>query len=207
MPRRAAKNVFDLNRDIGADAPTEPPESLSGLLPRVEDLPPLPARGAPPRPVPARPSTEPEGSERARAAKPRGTGGRPAAGKEPTGGITKVPARVPADLYAEALPLVKGVAKPSWGQLIAWTCEDHPDEVREQIIALARQGAGTRRLRGQNRRGTAGLQVTARLDAAELEAVDGMLKSAQAKAEGRVNRTLVVLAALTVATRHPVPTV
>lgn len=141
--------------------------------------------------------------ERAKTApKPRGVGGRPAVGKEPIDGISKVPARVPAELYAGALSLVKGVGKPSWGQLVAWTCQDHGDDVLAQVLELAEASVGARRPRGQNREGTAALQVTARLDSAELAAVDEVLNRAHGKAERKVTRTMVIIGALTVATRH-----
>lgn len=209
MPRKNVRNAFADDRDIRTDAPTPSPASdLGGLLPKNEKLPPPPARRPDTEPTPVAPETTPT-SETGEASapepkptssKPRGVGGRPTAGKEPAGGIAKIPARVPADLYAAALPLVKGIGKPSWGQLIAWTCQDHADQVLDHVLERAGGGgAPGRKPRGQNRKGTAALQVTARLDATELPAVDEVMKRAQSKAERKVTRTMVVLAALTVA--------
>jgi hypothetical protein len=207
-----------MDRDVQADAPAEPqPQTAAPLLPKLDDdLPPLPAGPRPAMPsgtAPKRqeepasdPSLEAGRSERSAGesaktpSRPRGTGGRPAAAEQPVEAITKVPARVPAELYAAAQPLVKGVGKPSWGQLIAWTCQDHKDEVVSAVLEHARTTA--RRPRGQNLQGTPGLQVTARLDRSELPVVDEVMKLAGQKAERKVNRTMVVIAALTVATQH-----
>ena len=209
MPRAARKPAFALDRDVQADAPAAPPNEPA-LLPKLdEDLPPLPA-GPIVQPTPGESPPQPEASSESRrqdrpageskaAARPRGAGGRSVA-SESVGTITKVPARVPAALYDAAQPLVKGVGKPSWGQLISWTCQDHKDEVVAAVLEHARTVA--RRPRGQNLQGTAGLQVTARLDRNELPAVDEVLDLASRKAERKVNRTMVVIAALTVATRH-----
>jgi hypothetical protein len=214
LPRAARKPAFAVDRDVEADAPTS--TTTTGLLPKYDDdLPPL--TSAPPVTQPPAPAAVP--AERALSStedndgtaaekpksspRPRGTGGRPAAGKELVDTITKVPARVPGDLYAEALPLVKGVGKPSWGQLIAWTCQDHHDAVLAEVLALAADSVGSRRLRGPNREGAAALQVTARVDALELDAVDDILKRAQGKAKTKVTRTHVVIGALKVATGQP----
>lgn len=114
--------------------------------------------------------------------------------------MTAVPARVPAELYGKALPLVTGIGRPSWGQLVAWTCEDSSAEVLVELLEPDQLGAG-RRPRGQNRQGTAGLQVTARLNADEFTAFEQVMQQASRKAEAPVTRTKVVIAALTVATR------
>jgi len=208
LPRKTAKNVFAADRDVQADAPSDP----TTLLPKVGQLPPPPPLA--PASAPAEPAAPPatsketsdpatdrgSGGERAKSSRPRGVGGRPTAGQEPADGITKVPARVPAELYAAAQPLVKGVGKPSWGQLIAWTCQDHKDAVVTAVLELARTAG--RRPRGQNQQGTPGLQVTARLDQTELPAVDEVLKLAAQKADRKVTRTMVVIASLTVATQR-----
>lgn len=208
MPRAARKPAFDLGRDVQADAPAE--ASPPPLLPKLDDdLPPLgPAPGAKsavsrgtPEPAPRQERDEPTAGETPKAARPRGTGGRAPAAEQPEDGITKVPARVPADIYAAAQPLVKGVGKPSWGQLVAWTCQDHKDEVVDTILEQAKEA--DRRPRGQNQQGTAGLQVTARLlDKTELPALEEVSKAAAQRADRKVTRTMVLIAALTVATRH-----
>lgn len=114
--------------------------------------------------------------------------------------IIKVPARVPAELYDKALPLVTGIGRSSWGQLVAWMCQDNVAEVLAELVEPDQSG-GSRRPRGQNRQGTAGLQVTARLNADEFTAFEQVMQQAPRKAETPVTRTKVVVAALTVATR------
>lgn len=120
------------------------------------------------------------------------TGRRPA--------MAAVSARVPTELYDKALALFTGIGRPSWGQLVAWTCQDNAPEVLAELLE-PNQPDTSRRPRGQNRQGTAGLQVTARLNADEVTAFDQLMQQATRKAESPVTRTKVVIAALTVATR------
>lgn len=217
MPRRAAKNAFAMDRDTSADTPTE--ALPAAKLPPVADLPPLPSAPASVPASPAAPAQEqelpteqPQSGEQGRGAtKPRGAGGRPAGSRtkdataaetkpeaKPTVTITRIPVRVPGELYELALPLVKGIAKPSWGQLVSWTCADHRADVVTRIVANARNEA--RRPRGQGVVGTAGNQVTARLYPEELAPIDAVMKEAKGKVDHKVTRTMVVLGALEVAT-------
>lgn len=232
MPRQQRRSAFDLDRDVRADSPTPeaqtPPAAAtaSGLLPKLDELPPLQAAPEPSRPDhdqvdPAGQAAEStRGPRRAAAAdrssdsepgegqqpsaRPRGAGGRPAGARKEPEGIIKVPARVPAELYDKALPLVTGIGRPSWGQLVAWTCQDNDAEVLAELVEPDQPGA-SRRPRGQNRQGTAGLQVTARLNADEFTAFEQVMQQAARKAETPVTRTKVVIAALTVATRADAP--
>lgn len=200
MPRRVRSGAFDLDRpDVDIDQPAampSPQPGLASLLPPRESavaasvgsvaLPPKALRPPNPVPVQADPSGQPS--------TPRGVGGRPL---EPVG-ITAVPARVPTELYEAALPLVKGVGRPSWGQLVAWTCQDHSEAVKAELRSLAESAAAPRRLRGVNRAGSAALQVTARVSPEELSAVEAVRGG---MGEGVVvTRTMVVNAALRVAT-------
>lgn len=187
MPRRVGKNVFDITRTDQVDQPTpEPTPPLGSLLPRVGDTP-------TPAPAPVR-STG--------ATKPRGLGGRPSPESREIGRITPVAARIPGPLYEASLPLVKGVGKPSWGQLVTWTCQDHDDEVRSEVTALAEATTTPRRLRGQNREGEATMQVTSRVLPAELAVLDELRETLDAAVDPLVTRTMVIVAALTVATRR-----
>lgn len=211
MPRQQRRSAFDMDRDVRADSPTPeaqtppPPATASGLLPKLDDtLPPLQASETPPgrrRTAAAHHGSAGEPGEGQQApARPRGAGGRPAGARKEPEGIIKVPARVPAELYDKALPLVTGIGRPSWGQLVAWTCQDNGAEVLAELIEPDQPDA-SRRPRGQNRQGTAGLQVTARLNADEFTAFDQVMQQASRKAESPLTRTKVVIAALTVATR------
>lgn len=203
MPRRVSKDVFNLGRSGAVDQPSQdsaaPP--LGALLPRLDA--PV-AAGASPA-ADTSPMVADEGPPAAtqEASRPRGTGGRLGSAAAVVGNITPVAARVPSRLYEAALPMVKGVAKPSWGQLVAWTCQDQAEDVHAEVNKLAAAVAEPRRLRGHNREGEAGLQVTARLTPGELEALDDVRTALQASVDVRLTRTMVVVAALTVAVRRP----
>jgi hypothetical protein len=228
LPRRAPRNAFAVDRDTSADKPAQ---VAAAKLPPIEDLPPLPAPAAPAPPAAATAAVQEEtvsspeqqatGQQGRGASKPRGAGGRPSGGKSkdaPAGEakpdakpetkaetksavtITRIPARVPGELYELALPLVKGLGMPSWGQLVSWTCADHRSDVVASIVANAR--AEARRPRGQGVVGTAGNQVTARLYPEELAPLEAVVKEAKGKIDHKVTRTMVVLAALEVATAN-----
>lgn len=210
MPRRVGKNVFDITRTDQVDQPTqEPTPPLGSLLPRVSDTP--PPASAPARSTGAtRHAGKAPSSDSAtlgkevptrNATKPRGHGGRPSPENREIGRITPVAARIPGPLYEASLPLVKGVGKPSWGQLVTWTCQDQDDEVRSAVTALAEATTTPRRLRGQNREGEATMQVTARVLPAELSVLDELRETVDAAVDPLVTRTMVIIAALTVATR------
>lgn len=42
-------------------------------------------------------------------------------------------ARIPMTLYLEAVEITGREGGPSWGQLVAWTCEDHKADVIRQL--------------------------------------------------------------------------
>lgn len=229
MPRKTRGAAFDLQRDTTADSPTPPPGAdpqpeagaeadppMGGqdrgphALPALPELPPLPGPTALQSVPPAvsKPASPPLVSQT-----PRGSGGRPPSpipqhegndGEAPVEPgqqrITKIPARVPADLYDQALHLVTGIGRPSWGQLVAWTCQDHHDQVLE-LLTRPREDTAARQPRGQNRQGTAALQVTARLTPDELAVVQDLIATAAAITQATITRTNLVIAALTVATR------
>ena len=119
-------------------------------------------------------------------------------------GVTKRPARIPADLYAAAETLVKGPGKPSWGQLIFWACTTERDAVLEHV---ARQLAPSDPLapRGANRAGGVTTPIIPQFLGAEIEPVDEIQTAAQADIAGsgprpvKVTATAVVIAALRVA--------
>lgn len=160
---------------------------------------------------PLRPVTSPptpptgDGLDGASDAEPRGVGGRPARAGVTTTRITSTAARVPIDLYDSAEDLVKGRGKPSWGQLIAWTCTTRQQDVISEVLTQAQPAPGLIP-RGQNKRGTASTQITARFTPDEHATFARTRELAQAAAdaaehpiEGPVTATLVVIAALKVA--------
>ena len=141
---------------------------------------------------------------------PRGVGGRPTVGA--TGRITATAARVPVALYDRAEDMVKGRGKPSWGQLIAWTCKTRQQEVIAQVLTQMRPAEGLVP-RGQNKRGTASTQITARFTPVEeqiftlaRERAEQAAAVSSAPLEGSVTATLVVIAALEVAAQAWQPT-
>ncbi|MDN5798386.1 MAG: hypothetical protein L0H79_21925 [Intrasporangium sp.] len=113
---------------------------------------------------------------------------------------------MPIDLYDNAEDLVKGRGKPSWGQLIAWTCTTRQQDVINEVLTLTEPAPGLVP-RGQNRRGTASTQITARFTLDEhgtftrtRELAHAAAETAEHPVEGPVTATLVVIAALQVAT-------
>ena len=66
------------------------------------------------------------------------------------GATTVVAVRIPRPLYESVVRDLLGafVEKPSYAQIIAWTCQDHPDEVRlelhRQVTADGRAPRGRR---------------------------------------------------------------
>ncbi|WP_239341130.1 hypothetical protein [Frankia sp. CiP3] len=168
--------------------------------------------GPPPVPPPAMPAPTPVGTQPpasdavdvppSPARRGKGTGGRPptasrqgartSTGAEADRGTRPAAVRVPRDLYLSVVErLLSGVERPSYGQLVAWTCEDYPDEV---LNALPRTAPGARIPRGR-RLAAESVQVTLRGDA-ELPVID------QLAARAEMTRTAVTIAALTVAMRH-----
>ncbi|MDN5798308.1 MAG: hypothetical protein L0H79_21520 [Intrasporangium sp.] len=230
-PRRARANAFDLNRTDRDDVdPTFPTAPLSDLLPRTADQTPAKApslhrsptrqspsgapAAAPPaaapsplRTVPDLPGpAEDEGSSLTPVDEPRGVGGRPPLTKAGSSRITTTAARVPIELYDNAEDLVKGRGKPSWGQLIAWTCTSRQEDVVNEVLTLTEPAPGLVP-RGQNKRGTASTQITARFTHDEhatftrtRDLAQTGVETAEHPIEGPVTATLVVIAALRVAT-------
>jgi len=207
-PRRARANAFDLDRvdrdDVEVTTPAPP---LGDLLPKVAPQV-VPTTKSPQANPPAKPEPATEvATPRPAGERPRGSGGRPSATDSPSR-ITATAARIPVELYDRAEVLVKGRGRPSWGQLIAWTCQTCSDEVVAEVLALLRTVEGVMVPRGQNKRGVGATQITARFTAPEHSAFEHTRAQAQRAAQGspdlpnEVTATAVVSAALAVAARH-----
>ena len=207
-PRRARANAFDLARvdrdDVEVTTPAPP---LGDLLPKVAPQV-VPTTKSPQANPPAKPEPATEvATPRPAGERPRGSGGRPSATDSPSR-ITATAARIPVELYDRAEVLVKGRGRPSWGQLIAWTCQTRSDEVVAEVLALLRPVEGVLVPRGQNKRGVGATQITARFTAPEHSAFEHTRAQAQRAAQGspdlpnEVTATAVVSAALAVAARH-----
>jgi hypothetical protein len=203
-PRRARGSAFAPDRTDLDDVTAPPSLPLSELMPKIASRPtpgggPEKQKEEPLRPV-----------DRA-----RGVGGRPprAEMKEdrpPARGVTKRPARIPADLYAAAETLVKGPGKPSWGQLVYWACTTDREAVLRNV---AQHLAPTDPLapRGANRAGGVTTPIIPQFLGSEVDPVDEIQTTAQAQMNSggssrpvKVTATAVVIAALRVAVdSHP----
>ena len=212
-PRRARANAFDLDRvdrdDVEVTTPAPPlGDLLPKVAPQVVPTTKSPRVASPAKPEPATEVATPRPvGERPVGERPRGSGGRPSATDSPSR-ITATAARIPVELYDRAEVLVKGRGRPSWGQLIAWTCQTRSDEVVAEVLALLRPVEGVLVPRGQNKRGVGATQITARFTAPEHSAFEHTRAQAQRAAQGspdlpdEVTATAVVSAALAVAARH-----
>ena len=136
--------------------------------------------------------------------RPRGSGGRPPAqerapAESPSntpavGGFMVVAARIPTQLWDAVIngPL-SGRERPSYAQLITWTCQDQPDDVVRQIranLAPDRTPRGRRLAAPVN-------TITVRFRHDELAAFDALIERASIAGQ-RVTRTAGIIAALQV---------
>lgn len=120
------------------------------------------------------------------------------------GTTTKRPARIPSDLYQRAEPLIKGVGRPSWGQLIWHACATQPEQVIEAVLAqLQHQGPLTPR--GANRAGAQTTPILPRFLDDEIAPVNQVRADAQEAAlsdtriptrSQEVSATAVIIAAI-----------
>jgi len=112
------------------------------------------------------------------------------------GGLRQVAVRIPRPLYeAVTREVLSGVERPSYGQLVAWTAQDHPEEVQKALEALV---ARPERLPRGRRLAAETVQLTLRVSPGELAEIDRLLEQAGGAEQG-VTRTRVVAAALHVA--------
>jgi hypothetical protein len=140
----------------------------------------------------------------------RGQGGRPPRRRittratAETAESTRVPVavRIPRSLYEDInIQLLAGPERPSYGQLVVWTCEDHPDEVAAEV-RNARPRPGSRRPRGR-RLAADTVQVTLRLTLEERGLLDDIADTLRATHPGLITRTEVATAALRFALTTP----
>jgi hypothetical protein len=113
------------------------------------------------------------------------------------GATTVVAVRIPRALYESVVRDLLGalVEKPSYAQIIAWTCQDHPDEVRAE---LQRQVTADGRAPRGRRIASDSVPLTPRFQPAELVVLDEVAAEV-ADGSGKVTRTAAVIAALRVA--------
>jgi hypothetical protein len=182
-------------------------------LDELDDIMPVPSTPptAPPAPRVAQPPpsiTEPPAPAPSVEAprRPRGSGGRPRQPAQPqpaAGALVAVAVRIPPTLYSDVnADLLAGLEKPSYGQLVVWACEDHPEAVVEGVRA-ARPARGSRRPRG-HRLAAPDVQITLRMSTAERDQLDELAAQVQPEDGKPVTRTEVAIAALKQALLHPV---
>lgn len=140
------------------------------------------------------------------ARQPRGQGGRPITRRVPTRtredseqtGRVPVAVRIPRLLYEDVNnDLLAGPERASYGQLVVWTCEDHPESVAASV-GDARPRPGSRRPRGR-RLAADTVQVTLRLTLEERSLLDDIIEEVRSEHPGIVTRTEVAVAALKLA--------
>jgi hypothetical protein len=135
----------------------------------------------------------------------RGQGGRPHCTTAPaTVESARVPVavRIPRPLYEDInIQLLAGPERPSYGQLVVWTCEDHPNQVAAEV-RNARPQPGSRRPRGR-RLAADTVQVTLRLTVEERSLLDDIANTLRATHPGLITRTEVATAALRCALNTP----
>jgi hypothetical protein len=158
---------------------------------------------APPVATPPTSGTElPESEEHAGEGRsaPRGDGGRPRQGQQAASGGAVVAVRVPKPLYDAVVHELLGplLERPSYAQIVGWTCEDHPGEVRAE---LERSTQNARRAPRGRRLATEAVPLTLRFASAELAALEHLMDSV-ARTDERITRTAGVIAALRVAVKH-----
>jgi hypothetical protein len=148
-------------------------------------------------------------SNHAPARMPRGQGGRPVTRRtsaptrevsEQTGRVP-VAVRIPRLLYEDVNnDLLAGPERASYGQLVIWTCEDHPESVAASV-SESRPRPGSRLPRGR-RLAAETVQVTLRLTLDERALLDDIINEVRTAVPGTVTRTEVAIAALKLALTH-----
>ena len=135
----------------------------------------------------------------------RGQGGRPHRTTAPApveSARVPVAVRIPRPLYEDInIQLLAGPERPSYGQLVVWTCEDHPNQVATEV-RNARPQPGSRRPRGR-RLAADTVQVTLRLTVEERSLLDDIANTIRATHPGLITRTEVATAALRCALNTP----
>lgn len=192
----------DLDDLLPPPAANQQPQRVPPTKPQEESAP-----ADPPQPgvatsgsTPASTGRRAEGERR----RPRGSGGRPPAETTQASAVAPhalivVAARIPTGLWQQVSDkLLSGRERPSYAQVLTWTCLDHPKEVIDRIqVAAANQDRTPR-----GRRVAAPVNtITVRFRADELATFDALL--AEAGGEGPApTRTSGVIAAFEVAVKH-----
>jgi hypothetical protein len=201
--RRAAFDPARLTNDLDELLPPPPPNEPVAAEPDPPPAVPMPTtQRSPADEIPASDGPGESGRRPPRG----GNGGRPPghrAHPEDTG-TTTAAVRIPKPLYDAVVRDLLGsqIERPSYAQVVGWTCEDHAKEVVAELrhaISTAGRAPRGRKL------ATEGVPLTLRLKPAERAALDEVSRTAGATA--KVTRTAVVTAALRVAVKYGVSVV
>lgn len=140
-------------------------------------------------------------SDRQPPARPaRGSGGRPRRDQDEVDEPPAVSAvRIPKPLYdAVVSDLLAGmIERPSYAQIVAWTCEDHPADV---LAELEHATSLTARAPRGRKLATEVVPLALRFRPDERRVLDELV--ARGSAAGRITRTAAVTAALRVAVKY-----
>jgi len=185
---------------IPAHIPAQPPAPRAAPI----SAPPPTPEAAPQRrsaPV-AAPSTPAQPAR-----EPKGQGGRPptrraaerAVANQLTSGPVPVAVRIPPQLYSDVNnDLLAGPERPSYGQLVIWTLEDHAADVADGILATRTAAGRKRRPRG-HRLAAPDVQITLRLSLAERDFLDEFGAGIEPDDGKLVTRTEIAIASLQIA--------
>jgi hypothetical protein len=117
-------------------------------------------------------------------------------------GQVSVAVRVPPILYSDVnQDLLAGPERPSYGQLVIWACEDHPEAVIDSVRSAREALRGSRRPRG-HRMAAPDVQITLRVSAEERGLLDEIAHQVNPDDGKPVTRTEVAIAALKQALQH-----
>lgn len=191
----------DLDDLLPPPAANQQPQRVPPTEPQEESAP-----ADPPQPGVATSGSTPAsaGRREGERRRPRGSGGRPPADTTQASAVAPnalivVAARIPTGLWQQVSDkLLSGRERPSYAQVLTWTCLDHPREVIDRIqVAAANQDRTPR-----GRRVAAPVNtITVRFRADELATFDALLS--EAGGEGPApTRTSGVIAAFEVAVQH-----
>ncbi|MEO7285378.1 MAG: hypothetical protein ABI140_00490 [Jatrophihabitantaceae bacterium] len=134
----------------------------------------------------------------------RGSGGRPNRSQgEPADAPSVSAVRIPKALYDAVVgELLAGrVERPSYAQIVAWTCEDHPDDV---LAELDRAVEFAERVPRGRKLATEVVPLAVRFRPEERRALEDLVE--RSASAGAVTRTAAVTAALRVAVKHGLST-
>lgn len=199
MSRSPAFDPSRLDDELDELLPPAPNAPTPSKAPAVEQL--RPVRAITP-PDDATKSTETAGEPAQRVV--RGTGGRPTGRRaEDSTGPTLVAVRILKPLYDAVVHDLLGtlVERPSYAQIVAWTCEDHREDVIAELTHAA--AAGAREPRGR-KLAREGVPLTLRFKPEERVALEEVMRRAGGGA-AKITRTAGVVAALRVAVKHGIP--